>query len=109
MAELDGQPIAFHYGFNYAGSLIWYKPTFDVAQAKHSPGLVMLDHLIGYALDHRLRELDFTLGDEAFKRRFTNHVRQNVSVQIFRGAINHAIALSRQGISTQLRRLTPTE
>jgi CelD/BcsL family acetyltransferase involved in cellulose biosynthesis len=105
VVELDDKPVAFHYGFNYGGSLIWYKPAFDVAYAKQSPGLVLLDHLIGYAVDHRLHELDFTLGDEPFKRRFTNHVRRNCRIRIFRGALTHAAAVSRQQMS-RIRRLS---
>ena len=106
VVELDGRPIAFHYGFDYNGSLIWYKPSFDVEHAQHSPGLVMMGHLIGYAVDHRRKELDFTVGDEPFKRRFTNHVRANFRIQVFRGAVPYALERSRRGAAAHLRRLT---
>jgi CelD/BcsL family acetyltransferase involved in cellulose biosynthesis/predicted ATP-grasp superfamily ATP-dependent carboligase len=84
VVELDGRPIALHYGFDYDSRILWYKPTFDLAYAAHSPGTVMVKHLIQYAVDEDRSELDFTVGDEPFKKRFTNHVRQTVSVRVFR-------------------------
>ena len=29
--ELNDRPIAYHFGFEFDGKFIWYKPTFDVA------------------------------------------------------------------------------
>jgi predicted ATP-grasp superfamily ATP-dependent carboligase/CelD/BcsL family acetyltransferase involved in cellulose biosynthesis len=81
--EFNDEPIAFHYGFDYNGSVIWYKPSFNVAFASRSPGLVLVRHLVGYALDRKRKELDFTVGDELFKKRFTNGVRKTVRMQIF--------------------------
>lgn len=70
----NGCPIAFHYGFCHANSFLWYKPSFDPALAKRSPGEVLLRHLILTAVDERARTFDFGLGDEAFKRRFATRV-----------------------------------
>ena len=106
VVELDGEPIAFHYGFDYNGSILWYKPTFDVRYAQHSPGLVMISHLIGYALDHGRRELDFTVGDEPFKNRFTNHVRYNVRIQVFRDALDYTLARSRRVLVSNVKKIT---
>jgi len=82
--ELDGAPIAFHYGFDHDGVVIWYKPSFDIKHGAHSPGLVLMRHLIDYTVNGNKRELDFTLGDEAFKRRFANETRTTVGLRIFR-------------------------
>lgn len=84
VVEFNDQPIAFHYGFDYAGSVIWYKPSFDVAFEQQSPGIVMVRNLIRYALENKRRELDFTVGDEPFKRRFTNSTRKTVGISLFR-------------------------
>lgn len=86
VVEFNGQPLALHYGFNYNGTLLWYKPSFDVTYAKHSPGLVLLRHLLGYAIEQQRREFDFTIGDEPFKSRFANSTRKTVSLKIFRGS-----------------------
>lgn len=102
--ELDGRPIAMHYGFDYDDGVIWYKPSFDPMFAGGSPGLVMVRHLIDRAVGHGRRELDFTIGDEPFKQRFTNHVRKTVHVQVFRDPSRYVFELSRRGVMSAVRR-----
>ena len=76
----DGQPIAFHLGFAGWGRFIWYKPTFDAALARKSPGEALLKELLELAATEGHDEFDFTVGNEPFKYRFTNHTRYNVTV-----------------------------
>jgi CelD/BcsL family acetyltransferase involved in cellulose biosynthesis len=83
IVEFNGQPIAFHFGFDYGGSLIWYKPSFDVRYAEHSPGLLLTRKIIEDGLQRSKRELDFTIGEEAFKDRFANVSRFNVTLSIY--------------------------
>ena len=111
MLEFGGKPIAFNFGFDYNGVLTWYKPSFDVAIAKRSPGKVLLRHLIGHALEHGRKELDFTVGDEPFKQRYVNKTRKNTNVVIFKlrssYCLNHAIEKVRDAarrMSHQLNR-----
>lgn len=84
VATVDERPIAIHFGFDYNGVVTWYKPAFDVTAAHHSPGLLMVRHLLQYACEGRRRELDFTVGDEPFKQRFTNALRHNVRLMVFK-------------------------
>ena len=84
VVEFDGRPIAFHFGFHYNGKLIWYKPSFDLAFAKRSPGKVLLHNLIKYSIVNEIGELDYTIGDEAFKDHFSNVIRKNVRLSIYR-------------------------
>lgn len=102
--EVEDRPIAFHYGFDYNDALLYYKPSFDPALAAHSPGLVLVRHLIGRALQDGRRELDFTIGDEAFKRRFTNTTRKTVNVQVFRNSALYLFERSRRGVMAAVRR-----
>lgn len=81
---LDGNTIATHFGFEYDKVLTWYKPAFDSAQRQYSPGTVLLKHLIDYAARHHLDALDFTIGDEPFKDRFSNTVCYNRNLTIYR-------------------------
>jgi CelD/BcsL family acetyltransferase involved in cellulose biosynthesis len=104
LVEFNDQPIAFHYGFDYNDTLIWYKPSFDPALAARSPGLVLVRHLIRRVLEDGRRELDFTIGDEPFKRRFTNIVRKTVNVQIFRSPAHYVFERSRRGVMAAVRR-----
>lgn len=113
--EFNGEPIAFHFGFDYFGSITWYKPSFDVRYAEHSPGLLLTRKLIEDGLARSRRELDFTIGDEAFKDRFANMSRFNVTLRMYHSRPNAWGALARRSIrrsfSTvvrQFRRLRST-
>ncbi|MCC7181501.1 MAG: ATP-grasp domain-containing protein [Acidobacteria bacterium] len=103
VVEIDGHPIALHYGFDYDSRILWYKPSFDIAYAAHSPGTVMVKHLIQYAVDRQKLELDFTLGDEPFKKRFTNHVRRTVSVHVYRYKGHMQIVESRRRLTDAMK------
>ncbi len=94
VAELEGHPISFHYGFDYSGSVLWYKPSYDKGLAKRSPGLVMIKHLLDYCLEHQRTELDFTVGDEDFKYRYTNVQRENLDLRVYRLYRDYALALA---------------
>ncbi len=83
VVSVDSRPLAYHFGFIYAGALTWYKPSFEIGAAQHSPGLMMIRHLIARALDEGLDEVDFTIGTEQFKARYTNHTRSNISWRLF--------------------------
>lgn len=96
--ELDGQPIAFHYGFDYQGAVLWYKPSFERAHASASPGLVLIRTLIGYAIEHGRREVDFTIGNEPFKARFTNSLQATQCVTAFRNSLAWSRARARRRV-----------
>ena len=81
---LNGIPLAVHYGFEYDRVLTWYKPAFDLDYRQYSPGTVLIKNLIGYAQQRRLRALDFTIGDEEFKSRFSYAVSYNRNVILYR-------------------------
>ena len=72
----NGQPIAFHFGFCYAGNFLWYKPSFDVQLARRSPGEVLLRQLLLRAAAENVSTFDFGIGDEPFKRRFATQVNR---------------------------------
>jgi CelD/BcsL family acetyltransferase involved in cellulose biosynthesis len=105
VVEFNGQPIAMHFGVDYDGTLLWYKPSFDVTYAKHSPGLVLLRHLIEYAIKQKRDEFDFTIGDEAFKSRFTNHIRKTSSLKIFKNAHRYFLELSKWKLLASTKKL----
>jgi CelD/BcsL family acetyltransferase involved in cellulose biosynthesis len=82
--ECAGQPVSFHFGFEFGDRLYWYKPSFDLKLARLSPGTVLLWHLIRDSTERGLKELDFTVGAEAFKYRYANLQRTNVNLRVFR-------------------------
>jgi CelD/BcsL family acetyltransferase involved in cellulose biosynthesis len=74
--DWNGKPIAFHFGFCHGGSYLWYKPSFDIALARRSPGEVLLRHLLCAATEEGAHTFDFGLGDEPFKQRFATHINR---------------------------------
>lgn len=81
---LNERPLALHYGFEYNNVLTWYKPAFDITYRKYSPGTVLIKHLIDYANERKLDALDFTIGNEVFKERFSNAVDYNRNLVIYK-------------------------
>ena len=67
----------------------------------------MVRHLIGRALEHDRSELDFTIGDEPFKRRFTNCTRKTVRLRIYRDWKRYWLARSRRTLTCVLKTVTP--
>nr|WP_298718462.1 GNAT family N-acetyltransferase [uncultured Steroidobacter sp.] len=103
--EFNGQPIAFHFGFDYFGSIMWYKPSFEVRYAEHSPGLLLTRKIIEDGLQRSRRELDFTIGEEAFKDRFANVSRYNVTLSIYHSLPNAMRATGWRWLRRNLGRL----
>lgn len=87
----DGHPIAFHFGFEYRNKFIWYKPTFDVQYWNKSPGEVLIKFLLEDAIEKGLDEFDFTVGSESFKHRFSNKIRYNNRLIVFRSFVDYWI------------------
>ena len=105
VVEWNGSPIAFHFGFMYANRFVWYKPSFDIALEKHSPGEVLLKFLFEEAIAAGCAEFDFTVGGEGFKHRFANCIRTNHRIRVYRSRWDYAIACCRGWVGNALRRL----
>jgi CelD/BcsL family acetyltransferase involved in cellulose biosynthesis len=73
--DWNGDAAAYHFGFCHGGSYLWYKPSFDIALARRSPGEVLLRQLLLTAIAEGAREFDFGIGDEPFKQRFATGAR----------------------------------
>ncbi len=93
VVEFDGAPIAFHFGFDYAEKVIWYKPSFETRYSEHSPGLLLIRSLIEDALQRDRKEIDFTTGDEQFKERFANTRRHNIYLRVYHSRFQWSIAM----------------
>jgi len=95
--EIDGRPVAWNYGFRFAGSWFWYLPTFQMEYEHLSPGSCLLRLMVEEgARDASLRRLDLGLGDEPYKQRFANNTRETRYVHLSRGFQRHVSSLARQ-------------
>ena len=75
------QLAAIHLGLRSRGDLLWYKPSFDPVLRHTGPGEVLLQALLLKAQALDADALDFTRGDEAFKRRFASQFDYNVNYE----------------------------
>lgn len=73
--RLNGRPISWHFGFLHRGVLHWYKPTYDVAFRKFSPGKVHLALLVDLGIRQGWKEIDLGCGQEQYKYDWTDAAR----------------------------------
>lgn len=106
----NGALIAAHFGFLHGGIYTWYKPSFDIALARLSPGEVLLKRLLERARAEGASAFDFTIGQEAFKLRFATEIRKVVYVHVTDSAIaslaRRARVGARRGLSALRNRST---
>jgi CelD/BcsL family acetyltransferase involved in cellulose biosynthesis len=65
--RLDGVAIASHFGFRHERTILWYKPTFDVAWANYAPGKVHIALAAKAAIEAGVVKIDFMQGTEPYK------------------------------------------
>jgi CelD/BcsL family acetyltransferase involved in cellulose biosynthesis len=105
VVEFNGEPIACHFGFDYFGCVTWYKPSFETRFADHSPGLLLTRQLIEDGLRRARRELDFTIGDEMFKGRFSTLRRYNINFGMYPSRFSGATAVGIRNLRRVASRL----
>ena len=81
--SIDNQPIAFHIGFLFQDSFLWYKPSFEIRFADKSPGEVLIRSLLIQSQIEGVQVFDFGLGDEPFKERFTTEIRRVRTLSLY--------------------------
>jgi CelD/BcsL family acetyltransferase involved in cellulose biosynthesis len=94
---LIGQtPVAWNYGFRFAGSWFWYQPTFDSRYEDFSPGFCLLAKIVEAACDHpEVNIVDLGLGAEGYKERFATSNSQTLHLTLNRSLSSHFRAVVR--------------
>lgn len=77
--SIAGRPVAMHLGFEHAKTFYWYKPAFDVASSKLSPGRVLLAYIFARAFEEQLERVDLLKGIEGYKDDWGSQVRPTCS------------------------------
>jgi CelD/BcsL family acetyltransferase involved in cellulose biosynthesis len=68
--ELDGEPIAAHWGLVSGARFYSLMPSFDADWNRFSPGRLLTEHLIQWSYEHGFTDFDFGVGDESYKLEF---------------------------------------
>ncbi len=81
--RVGGRMLAMHYGYTWKDVLYWGAPAFDITEAKHSPGQVLLALVFQSAAANGMRGVDLTLGIEEYKKRFSNEHVELPTLEIY--------------------------
>src|SRR5579864_3616248 len=96
--ELNGKPIAGHFGFNLRGRYFLAKAGYDEAFRRHGPGQLLVNEILGQTPERGLREFDFVGPATWDESRWASARRTNYRVFIFRkglyGTLLHAVRIS---------------
>tara|TARA_B100001250_G_scaffold413202_1_gene446560 strand:+ start:1364 stop:2479 length:1116 start_codon:yes stop_codon:yes gene_type:complete len=88
---LDEKIISTHWGFISSDYFYYLMPTHDgESYKKFSPGRLLLENLIKWSTEKRIRVFDFTVGNEDYKKVWTNSVitlSESVNPVTFKGVI----------------------
>jgi CelD/BcsL family acetyltransferase involved in cellulose biosynthesis len=73
--SLDNEIIATHWGLVSSDRFYYLMPTHEGGGwKKFSPGKLLLEFLIQWSLDNNLKIFDLTVGDEMYKKKWSNSV-----------------------------------
>jgi CelD/BcsL family acetyltransferase involved in cellulose biosynthesis len=76
--SVEGKPAAMHFALRNRSLLHCWFIAHDPAYERYSPGVVLIDHILRWAADQGLRELDLGPGDYRFKLQLANRTRELV-------------------------------
>jgi CelD/BcsL family acetyltransferase involved in cellulose biosynthesis len=104
MLSVNDQPIAWNYGFQLGGGWFWYQPTFDGRWEEHSPGYCLLARIVIDACENNeIKVVDLGLGDEAYKERFGNGMRETFHVAVTKSRVKHLAGIARYKAASGLK------
>jgi CelD/BcsL family acetyltransferase involved in cellulose biosynthesis len=84
LLELDGAPVAFHYGLTRAGTYSLVLTSYDERLRECSPGHLLTERVVALAIAAGLRELDFLGCELEWKRAWTSTAREHSWLFLFR-------------------------
>lgn len=84
IARLQGRPIAAQLWIAGQGKASIYKVAYHHAYASLSPGTVLTSYLLRHVIDQdRVREVDFLIGDDEYKKIWMSHRRERWGIVAF--------------------------
>lgn len=96
--ELNGKPIAGHFGFNLRGRYFLAKAGYDEAFRRHGPGQLLVNEILSQTPERGLHEFDFVGPATWDESRWASARRTNYRVFIFRkgwyGALLYAARIT---------------
>ena len=73
--QLDNEIIATHWGLTSNNRFYFIFPTYEAGKwGKYSPGRILQEELIKWSIRNKFKIFDFTIGNESYKKIWTNDV-----------------------------------
>jgi CelD/BcsL family acetyltransferase involved in cellulose biosynthesis len=108
--NVGDDPVAWNYGFQFAGSWFWYMPTFNSAFQRYYPGLCLLGKIVEEACERpEINRVDLGLGAESYKQRFATGFRPTLDVTITASTARHLKEIVRYRAATAIKSSPPLE
>lgn len=100
-----GEPIAWNYGFRFAGSWFWYQPAIEPELDRYSPGMMLLAKMVLESCDNAdLDVLDLGLGAEGYKEQFANGIRETLHFTLTQSRAAQMRAVVRYGSAQMIKK-----
>lgn len=82
--RVAGRPVAMHLGFEQDRVFYYYKPAFDLALGKASPGRILLAFMFERAHQQGMQRFELLKGNEGYKSEWTNHSATTITTSVSR-------------------------
>jgi CelD/BcsL family acetyltransferase involved in cellulose biosynthesis len=105
LLRMEGRTVAALYGFSAGKTFSFYQSGMDPAWSRLSIGLVMMGCAIEEAIGTGHDEFDFLSGEQAYKRQWATHSRNDVSICYFDRRVRSRLAWMRFETIRQLIRV----
>ena len=84
LLTLDDRNVAAHIGFDWSNRVYCYKACHDPAFSSHSPGKLLLAHILCSAFQQGAEEVDLLKGREPYKEKYASDIRTTGTLMIYR-------------------------
>jgi len=104
---VDSHLVATHWGMRYGKRFYWLMPGYqDGEWGRYSVGRILLDAVVQHCIDQGLAVFDLTVGDEAYKMQWADHMLPLYAGQqghSLRGKLVVALSNAYQAVRTRAR------
>ena len=83
-ARMEGRLVAYNVAFDFDGRLLSYQTAYDQEYQRESLGNHALLELIRWGFEHGYREYDFLAGEEGYKSKWADTLRQARRLHAYR-------------------------
>lgn len=104
LLEVDGVAVAALLGWRLGGVYSFYNSGFDPDWSKQSVGLLLVAWTIRDAIGEGASEFDMLLGGEGYKSRFTDRVREAVTITLVPSVSPARVVVSSEALARRAGR-----